>query len=196
MSISLARHAETTRSKRFMGRAAIAGVVLALLATVAPAGAQAAPAPAPEGSSAVGYLTTDEGFTTEVPAAYLQEGAPEWIEYDEGMSAAAVGGTCTKPLCGRIVNKGSISFRVSTDYTTNGQVAAGAVQKTIAPNVEAGAPYDWDAVLIPAGYCGTFYTGAGYYFRSTESRVGQASSRWHKIDDAGAHAIVKQGSCA
>ena len=108
----------------------------------------------------------------------------------------AVGDRCTKPLCGVIVNKGSIVLQASTDYTSNGQVAAGSRKVNLNPGASTGNLYDWDAVYVPAGYCGTFYTGAGYYFRSTNNRVNSSTGWWHKIDDLGAHAILKRGSCA
>ena len=150
-------------------------------------------------TSPVGTLTLDDGRTVEVPRAYLEPGAPKWIEYPASqgrITTLAVGGVCTKPLCGKITNKGSVSMTVGTDYSSNGGLQQGARKKVIAPGETAGYPYDWDAVWVPPGYCGTFYTGAGYYFRSTNSRVGMATGWWHQIDDNGAHAIICQGSCA
>lgn len=157
-------------------------------------------------------VETATGLITEVPDAYLAADAPEWVEYASppavsgdaksfrslsgGIVAAAVGETCTKPLCGQIRNTGSATFTVSTDYVGGGQVASGSRRMSVAPGVTASYPYDWDAVWIPAGWCGTFWTGVGYYFRSTDSRVGLSTGTWHKVDDLGADAKIKSGSCA
>lgn len=175
-----------------VGMSALSASAATAASSDAATDAQVAPTAAP-----IGALTLEDGRTVEVPTAYLQEDAPEWVEYEEGdVSLMRAGGVCTKPLCGKIVNKGSGSMLVGTDYSSNGQLASGARRMTINAGQTAGAPYDWDAVYIPPGFCGTFYTGAGYYFRSTNSRVGMSTGWWHKVDDLGAHAILRSGSCA
>lgn len=104
--------------------------------------------------------------------------------------AFAAGEPCTKPLCGWLKNAGSVNIIVSTDYTSNGQVAGGARQTTVKANGTTPGGYDWDAFWVPAGYCGTINDTGGY---RTVSRIGSRTGIWVKFNDTGAP-YVKLGS--
>ncbi|MBW8764228.1 MAG: hypothetical protein JF592_16890 [Microbacterium sp.] len=92
---------------------------------------------------------------------------------------------------GWILNGGSSTILIATDYVGNGSVSSGATKMYISAGKVSPSGTDWDAVWVPPGSCGRFADAFGSW---TVNRIG-LSGWWVKIMDVGANASVKSGSC-
>lgn len=123
---------------------------------------------------------------TFVAAALLVVGAPP------ANAAGCTGGV----LCGWVYNAPGSTGSVLVGADFDGTRATGTTA-WVGRGSYSSAGTDWDAFWVPAGYCGRAFrpAGKGAVDLGTTNRIGSGSGKWVKVDNLGAHVVVKRGAC-
>lgn len=113
-----------------------------------------------------------------------------------GATAPARAAGCTAGiLCGWVfATSGSVSVRVGEGW--NGTAPTGRTAY-VSRGSFSPAWVDWDAYYVPAGHCARAFrpAGKGAVQLGTTNRIGMGG-KWVKVDNLGAHVVLKAGACA
>ena len=110
-------------------------------------------------------------------------------------SEAQAAGCTAGVICGWVYNSSAstASIRVGTDW--NGSTVTGSTAY-VARGSFSTSGTDWDAFYVPAGYCARAFrpAGKGAVQLGTTNRIG-LTGKWVKVDNLGAHVVLKSGVC-